>query len=519
MNSLICRKRSGVKSTLSPCDLVFFFVLLSWTAWTTELSAQDLLLGEKGQRMAVQLQEIYKQAKKFQGVQATFKSGVLTLRGPVKTQASRLDAERVANKFQFVYIQNELKVDRVLNQKWEKQRASLKDEEIESKLNVIFSKLPALKNVKVEVSQGIVSLSGKVSSELSRKKAESIATSMKEVVFVDNQIADLDDFQEQLAPSIRKIKKFGEKTWTKIPVFIVASLIFVFFLFLSRSVKHFSFGFKSNRLLQSLVQQIIQISVVLVGLFIALDILDATAVVGAILGSAGILGLAVGFAFRDIVENYLTSLLLSVRQPFEQDDFVEINGLQGTIVKLTTSETILMTEEGNHLRFPNSVVFKSTMVNYSRNPLRRFAIQFEVGVVENLLSAQELGLEVLKGLPGILADPVPSSLIVSLGDSSVKIQFMGWVDQQKNSYLRVKGLAIRSIKEKFDRANIDMPYPTQRIEVLALNAKEASEKEKERKKWMQSEVKFADDVSINKELDDQVELDRKMTDGEDLLKS
>ena len=82
-------------------------------------------------------------------------------------------------------------------------------------------------------------------------------------------------------------------------------------------------------------------------------------------------GLAVGFALRDLVENYIASLMLSLRQPFAPNDQVLIEGFEGRVVRLTSRATILMTLDGNHVRIPNAVVFKGTIVNLSHNPERR----------------------------------------------------------------------------------------------------------------------------------------------------
>lgn len=87
----------------------------------------------------------------------------------------------------------------------------------------------------------------------------------------------------------------------------------------------------------------------------ALDLLEATALVGAVAGTAGLAGLALGFAFKDIVENYLAGLLLAFQRPFDKNDHVTVEDHAGKVVRLTPRETILMTMDGNHVRVPNAV--------------------------------------------------------------------------------------------------------------------------------------------------------------------
>jgi small conductance mechanosensitive channel len=135
---------------------------------------------------------------------------------------------------------------------------------------------------------------------------------------------------------------------------------------------------RRNPSLADLSRTTVRWMVVLVGVLIALEILNATSLVGAVLGTAGVLGVAQGFAFKDILQNYLAGILMSVRQPFAPRDHVVIAGNEGVVVSLTSHATILMTLDGNYLRLPNALVFSSGTLNYTRNPTRRF--QFEVGI-------------------------------------------------------------------------------------------------------------------------------------------
>lgn len=113
-------------------------------------------------------------------------------------------------------------------------------------------------------------------------------------------------------------------------------------------------------------------------LIVALQILGATALLGLVLGSAGVIGIALGFAVRDTVDNYVSSLMLSIRQPFRANDHVLIGDSEGRVIRLTSRATILMTLDGNHLRIPNATAFKAIILNYTRNPQRR--IEFNLGI-------------------------------------------------------------------------------------------------------------------------------------------
>ena len=205
--------------------------------------------------------------------------------------------------------------------------------------------------------------------------------------------------------------------------------------------------------------------VVLAGTLVALEILDATSLVGAVLGTAGVLGVALGFAFKDILENYLAGILMSLRQPFAPRDHVVINGNEGIVLALTSRATVLMTLDGNHLRLPNAMVFSSVMLNYTRNPTRRFQFEVGIGVGEDLVRAQRIGVRELGQLNGVIANPPPRAFINALGDSNVQVLFQGWVDQASHDFLLTRSEAIRKVKLALEAAGMDMPEPIYRVQM------------------------------------------------------
>jgi small-conductance mechanosensitive channel len=247
-----------------------------------------------------------------------------------------------------------------------------------------------------------------------------------------------------------------------------------------------------------------------------------------------VIGLAVGFALRDTVENYIASLLLSLRQPFARDDLVTIDGCEGRVVRLTARATILMTPDGNHTRIPNARVYKAVIVNYTRNPKRRF--QFDVGVdtEQNLAAAQELAAATLAQMDGVLADPPPSCTVEQLGESNVVLRVFGWVDQTQAEYVKVRSEAIRLVKGAFDRAGVVMPEPIYNVRVGQLpgapgsapsaaahaDQRTAQRAESPRSKTEQisPEPVRAIDIARRDDLGEQIAADRG-ADDQDLLRS
>ena len=212
-----------------------------------------------------------------------------------------------------------------------------------------------------------------------------------------------------------------------------------------------------------LIRRVAATLVVVAAVLVAVELLDISALLGAVLGAAGVLGIALGFAFRDIIENYLAGLLLSLRHPFAMNDLLRLGEFEGKVVRLTSRETVLMTLDGNHVRIPNATVFKSTLINFTANPLRRFDFVVGVDTEVDLVTAQDLGSSTLLTVPGVLEHPAPFAQVEGIGESNVPVRFFGWVDQTQADFLKVRSAAVRQVKVAMDRAGIAMPEPTYQV--------------------------------------------------------
>ena len=126
-------------------------------------------------------------------------------------------------------------------------------------------------------------------------------------------------------------------------------------------------GRSLSRLLREVIARVGGVLVMLVGLYLVLRIAGLTQLALTLVGGTGLLGLVLGIAFRDITENFLASLFLSLQQPFREGDLVEVANVTGYVQRLTSRTTVLMTLDGNQVQVPNSTVFKSTIRNFTSN--------------------------------------------------------------------------------------------------------------------------------------------------------
>lgn len=347
------------------------------------------------------------------------------------------------------------------------------DSVIEKRLRAVIGNIDDFQNVKVDVNDGVVRLSGTTPRTEVSEKVTQLVSRFEDVIYVDNQLKVETDVETRVKPALTRVQQYLANTLQKLPIIGVALAVIVLFWLISRFVTQWDLPYQKlglNRLLRNLIRQFLRKGIFLLGVLLAFDILDLTALAGAVLGTAGVIGLAIGFAFKDIVENYLAGLLLSIRRPFNLNDLVLIESHQGRVIRLTSSELILMTLDGNHVRIPNATVFKSFIYNYSINPRRRFDFGVGVGVDEDLVDVQEVGCGVLRKMKGVMAEPAPFMITEDLGDFNVLIRFFGWVDQRTADFAKVRGEAIRRVKLALDEAGVDMPEPVQTIRLQRVRA-------------------------------------------------
>ena len=197
--------------------------------------------------------------------------------------------------------------------------------------------------------------------------------------------------------------------------------------------------------------------VFLFGVYVVLRMMGLTQLALTVVGGTGLIGLAVGIAFRDITENFLASIFLSVQRPFEPADLIEVDGVTGYVQQLNMRTTIVMNLDGNLVQIPNATVYKSNLRNYTTNCNRRETFDIGIGYDDVISDAQEIARRVLESHPAVLNDPEPSVLVDSLGSSTVNLRVYFWLDGSENSWLKVRSSVIRLVKRAFQQAGISMP--------------------------------------------------------------
>lgn len=319
----------------------------------------------------------------------------------------------------------------------------------------------------VSVREGIVFLDGETETDERQEWARQLALRTENVVAVVNRIEVKPNISWDLTPTWREIEKLADRVQWLAPILAVSLIVMLIAWALSRGVaalaRHWLRRKITSPLLLQLVSRVLAIPVILIGIYIVLQVAGLTRLALTVLGGTGLIGIVLGLAFREIAENSLASILLSVRNPFRAGDWIEVGGHQGIVQNLNMRTTVLLTLDGNHVQIPNASVFKSVIKNFSTNPNRRTEFGVGIGYDDSILEAQNVIIQALRAHPAVLNDPEPNALVDELGASTVNIRVQFWFDGREYSLFKVRSALMRQVKRALQDAGISMPDESREI--------------------------------------------------------
>ena len=336
-----------------------------------------------------------------------------------------------------------------------------KDGEIRQRIADILEATSWFSEPEVAVQEGIVFLKGTTENDESRRWAGDLAKNTEGVVAVVNQIEVAPTTVWDFDPTLRTLNDIARGFVRLLPLIVVAVAVMAISWIFARltvfALRRRLLGRSLSRLLREVLARAGGMIVLLVGLYLVLRIAGLTQLALTVGGGTGLIGLVLGIAFREITENFLASLFLSLQQPFREGDLVEVANVTGYVQRLTSRATVLTTPDGNQVQVPNSSVFKGTIRNFTSNPNRREDFIVGIGYDDSITSAQEVALKVLAEHPAVLNEPEPLVLVDNLGPSTVNLRVYFWLDGSQHSWLKVKSSVIRHIKRAFQDSGISMP--------------------------------------------------------------
>lgn len=206
---------------------------------------------------------------------------------------------------------------------------------------------------------------------------------------------------------------------------------------------------------------------IIIGIIVltALRILHLDKALGTALAGAGIVGLALAFAFQDIAANFVSGVVLSIRMPIRIGHLIQVNGIIGTVLKINLRDTVIRTFHGQDVIIPNKMVFDSPITNYSISKKRCIDLKVGVSYDDSLPEVKQITLDALKEIEERLDSQGFLFFYTDFGDSSINFFVRLWLKQTDQAfYLETQSQAIMLIKKAFDDQGITIPYPIRTLD-------------------------------------------------------
>jgi len=332
------------------------------------------------------------------------------------------------------------------------------DAAIDRTLETLLPKYPGVQSVQATVADGVVQLDGRVDDDDTRDQMTAEARQVEGVRMVINRLQT--DDEALSAPELvwRKIVGIWGVVAQRWLLAVLALGLVMASAGLARVFNAYSetllAPFLKNLMLRSIAGSVIGSLMVVGGVIFGLSVLNLTHAVFSVLGVAGLAGLAVGFAFKDITENFIASILLGVRRPFRVGDYVTVAGNSGVVQSLNTRATVLVTLEGKHVRIPNNIIYKEILVNATASPSYRGTFDVVIPYAASTADAVSATSAALRAVDGVLPDPPARALIEELEAGGVRLRMYYWVPVQGVDWFKLNSDAKLRVKVALQQAGV-----------------------------------------------------------------
>ncbi|QXT39894.1 mechanosensitive ion channel family protein [Gymnodinialimonas ceratoperidinii] len=249
-----------------------------------------------------------------------------------------------------------------------------------------------------------------------------------------------------------------------LPNIAVALVVLVLFWFLAKWIGGLIRRMAMRRDRDSLGEvggSLVRWGLVVVGFMLAVTIVAPTISPGDLIAGLGVSSVAIGFAFKDILQNMLAGVLILLRQPFEVGDQIVSGGHEGTVEKIETRATFITTYDGRRVVIPNADIYTDSVVVNTAFETRRSEYDIGIGCSDDWDKARRLMEETCAGVDGVESDPAPETIPIELGDSANVVRLRWWTKSDRASQIHVFGTVLQEVYKALDADGIDMPYPTQ----------------------------------------------------------
>ena len=264
-------------------------------------------------------------------------------------------------------------------------------------------------------------------------------------------------------PAISRLNHWIDGGIRLLPNIAVAVVVFLIFWGLAVLARKFILrsSVRRNRdNLGDVLGGFVKWAVLLLGFLLAATIVIPSLKPGDLIAGLGVSSVAIGFAFKDILQNWLAGLLILLRQPFNVNDQIQVKGFEGTVRRIETRATIIQTYDGQRVVIPNSDIYTNAIVVRTAHEKRRSEYDVGIGYGDDIGEACDVIRRAIAGVPDVEADPAPEALPWDLAASWVSIRARWWTHSRRADVVLVHAAVIEAVKNALDAAGIDMPFET-----------------------------------------------------------
>ena len=273
----------------------------------------------------------------------------------------------------------------------------------------------------------------------------------------------MDEIEANTGRLVDKIDRWVDGFFALIPNFIVAILLLVAFWFIAHglgSVVRRSAIRRDRENLGEVAASLVRWLVMIVAFMLAVTVIAPSITPADLFGFLGIGSVAIGFAFKDILQNLLAGILILIRQPFHVGDQIISGGHEGTVERIETRATLIRTYDGRRVVIPNSSIYTDAVVVLTAFDMRRSEHDVEIGTSDDWDEAARVMIEAAEGCEGVLADPAPEAFGVAISENGKTLRLRWWTKPRRADVIATQGKVIRAVHRKLVEAGVDMPYPT-----------------------------------------------------------
>ncbi len=268
---------------------------------------------------------------------------------------------------------------------------------------------------------------------------------------------------ELINPIVIKLDRWGVEGAKLVPNILLAILLLIIFRYLasygSRLMMRFLMRISHNEALVSLLSAVSKIVIFTIGLFFALGILGLEKTVASMVAGAGVLALAIGFAFQDLTTNFISGAFIAIQRPIQVGDVIETNGFMGKVKSINLRSVVLDNFAGQNVELPSKDIFQKPIVNYTHSGERRIILQCGVGYESDLTQVEKVAIAAVKSIDNLSATRSVDLEFQEFGESSIDFRILFWIDPLKTGPGPAKSAAIKSIKLAFEAEKISIPFP------------------------------------------------------------